>query len=175
MNSDQTPELKGQQVASELVPSASIVGGDEQDTILLRKMSEDAKSYISSFSWCETILTSYFGGGVGGIFAVFFFHIRPSRPKVDPWIWVVVGDVPPAYLPISDCGSAAEVFRSYIDGMRAWVDLARRGRSGTPAQGVPPVDLPTTPECAETVNQKIRGLILAVKPFFFDDQDTQVN
>jgi hypothetical protein len=103
MSTDPTPELNGTQVASELVPAASIVGDDEQDTVLLRKMSEDAKQYISSFPWCETILGSYFGGGVGGIFAVFFFHIRPSRSDVAPWIWIVVGPIPSAYLPISDC------------------------------------------------------------------------
>jgi len=40
-----------------------------------------------------------FGGGVGGIFAVFFFQIRPSRPNVEPWIWIIVGDIPSAYLP----------------------------------------------------------------------------
>ena len=33
----------GIQIASDLVPSADIVGDDEQDTILLRKVSEDAK------------------------------------------------------------------------------------------------------------------------------------
>jgi hypothetical protein len=43
MNTDPTAELKGIQIASDLVPSADIVGDDEQDTILLRKMSEDAK------------------------------------------------------------------------------------------------------------------------------------
>jgi hypothetical protein len=48
------PELErnAEQVASDLVPAASIVGDDEEDTTLLRKMSESARQYISSFSWC---------------------------------------------------------------------------------------------------------------------------
>src|SRR5689334_15308281 len=92
-------ELQGQQIAADLTPAKSIVGDDEQDTVLLREMADEAKRYISSFSWCKEVLESYFGGGVGGIFAVFFFHIRPSRPDVEPWIWIIVGDIPPGYLP----------------------------------------------------------------------------
>ena len=175
MSTDPTPELQGTQIASELVPAASVVGDDEQDTVLLRKMSEDAKQYISSFRWCETILSSYFGGGVGGIFAVFFFHIRPSRSDVAPWIWIVVGDIPSAYLPISDCESPAEVFRTYMRGMNRWVELARKGLHGTPEQGVPPVSLPATPEWAERLTQKLYGLTHAVKPFFEDEEEQRVN
>jgi hypothetical protein len=172
MNSGPESELKGEQIASALVPAESIAGDDEQDGILLRTMSEDAKEYISSFSWCDTIRNSYFGGGVGGIFAVFLFHIRPSRPGIDPWIWVVVGDIPSAYLPVADCQSPADVFRTYIHGMSKWVELARLGQTGTTDQGVPPVNVPSTPEWAERLNQKLHGLTLAVKPFFEDDSNT---
>ena len=56
----------GEQIASKLVRAESIVGDDEQDTILLRGMSDEARAYISSFPWCRTILSSYFGGGIGG-------------------------------------------------------------------------------------------------------------
>jgi hypothetical protein len=175
MNMDETPELRGMQVASELVPAASIVGDDEQDTILLRKMLEDAKQYISSFPWCETVLASYFGRGVGGIFAVFFFHNRPSRFDVAPWMWIVVGVIPSAYLPITDCESPAEVFRSYIRGMNRWNEFARKGRNGSPEQGVPPVNVPATPEWAERLNQKLHGLTLVVKPFFEDEGEHRVN
>ena len=160
-------ELKGKEVASALVPSGRIVGDDSQDTELLRRMFQDARRYISSFSWCESVLDSYFGGGVGGIFAVFFFHIRRNRTDVDPWIWIVVGDVPPAYLPLSDCESPAEVFRTYVQGMSRWVEFARKASPGAASPpDVPPVELPATPEWAEKLHQKLYGLALAVKPFF---------
>ena len=75
-------ELKGKEVALGLVTSGSIVGDDEEDTVLLREMFDAASLYISSFSWCGAVLDSYFGGGVGGIFAVFFFHIRRGRVDI---------------------------------------------------------------------------------------------
>ncbi len=160
-------ERRGKKIASTLVPSEGLIGGDEQDMGLLRKMFEHAREYISSFSWCQGVLDSYFGGGVGGIFAVYFFHIQPSRSDVDPWIWIVVGDIPPAYLPLSDCESPPEVFETYIRGMGRWVEFARKAQArGEVPKDVPPIDLPATPEWAERINQRLRGLTLAVKPFF---------
>lgn len=167
-------DLAGKQIASSLVPLQNIFGDDQLDSILLRKMGIDAGVFIRSFPWCTTVLESFFGGGVGGIFAIYFFHIRSSRPDVDPWIWIMIGDVPPAYLPLTDCGSPAAAFRSYMHGMSKWVDFARNGRVGTPAEGVPPVNVPSTPEWAERVNQQLYGLTRAVKHLFEDESDSHV-
>lgn len=162
------PKFKpsGEQVAAGLVRVDEIRGEEEEDTRLLTLMAEEAKQYISSFSWCRGIFDSYFGGGVGGIFAIFFFHIRPARAGIDKWIWVSVGDVPRAYMPLMDCFSAVEFFSEYVGGMRKWVALAREGREGTPEQGVPPVNVPATPEWAEKLDQRVEALISTIGPFF---------
>ena len=166
MDESTNSEGAGEQVASELMPTARISGDDESDTILLPQMSEEARRYIGGFSWCTEILESYFGGGIGGIFAVFLFKIRPSRQGVDEWIWIVVGDIPPAYIPLADCKSPRGAFKTYVHGMTKWVELARQGKTGTPDQGMPPVKLPATPEWAEKINQKLYGLTLTVKSLF---------
>jgi hypothetical protein len=171
--STESIDSAGIQIASDLVPSQKIVGDDEMDTALLRKMAADAEVFIRSFPWCTSVLESYFGGGIGGIFAIFFFHIRPSRPDVDPWIWIMIGDVPPAYLPLTDSESPAAAFRTYMRGMSKWVELARKGQVGTPSEGVPPVNVPSTPEWAERVNQKLYGLTLTVQHLFEDESDTE--
>jgi hypothetical protein len=171
MKADSKAELEGARIASGLVPIANLVGDSEMDTKLLRKMSKEAKRYIDSFSWCKAVLNSYFGGGVGGIFAVFFFHIQPSRRGISPWIWIMVGDIPPAYLPLDDCHSPAEAFKTYILAMSNWVEFARKGRTGSARQGVPPVSVPATPEWAELLNQRLYGLTIAVKPLFQDEED----
>jgi hypothetical protein len=162
------PEFKltGEQVAAGLVRAAEMRGDDEEDTRRLTSMAEEARNYISSFSWCGGVFDSYFAGGVGGIFAVFFFHIRPARSGVDRWMWVSVGDVPRAYLPLMDCSCPAEFFSQYISGMRRWVALAREGQEGTAVQGVPPVNLPATPEWAEKLDQRLESLISMIGPFF---------
>jgi len=164
-------ERLGEKLATDFVPIGDIVGDDEVDTKLLRKMAADAERYIAKFSWCQEILESYFANGVGGIFAVFFFRVRSDSDSVSPWIWIMVGDLPSAFLPISDCKSDAEAFRLYCWGMSNWVDFARKGQTGTTAQGVPPVNVPSTPEWAEVLKQRLDSLREIVAPFFGEDSE----
>jgi hypothetical protein len=159
-----------------VVPVKRMTGDDDEDTTLLRGMSMGAEEYLRSFSWCGNILSSFFGGGVGGVFAVFLFNIHPARPEVSSWIWVVVGDIPSAYLSLEDCNSPADVFKTYMRGMSKWVEMARQGRTGSPDDGVPPVNVPATPEWAEKLEHRLHSLTLIVKPFFDDtDESTLVN
>ena len=149
-----------------VVPTECMVGDDDEDTALLQQMLQDAKNYIRSFSWCESILGSYFAGGVGKVFAIFLFNISPARRDVDKWTWIVVGDIPPAYLPLEDCGSGREAFDTYIDGMKKWVEFAREGREAAPEDCVPPVNVPATREWAESLDGRLRSLRELVQPLF---------
>ena len=151
---------------SNVVPVERMAGDDDGDTAVLRQMLEEAERYLLSFSWCGSIVSAYFGGGVAKILAIFLFNITPARPDVNEWIWTIVGDIPPVYLPLEDCKSVMEAFDTYIDGMRRWAMLAREGRVGTPEDGVPPVNLPATPESAEKLEVKLRVITDGVRPFF---------
>ena len=150
---------------SNVVPVERMVGDDDEDTTLLRQMWTVAERYVLSFSWCESIVSAYFGGGVAKILAIFLVNISPARPDVNEWVWIIVGDIPPAHLPLEDCESAMEAFETYIDGMKRWAVLAREGRVGTPEESVPPMDVPATPEWAEKLEIKLRVLTDAVRPF----------
>jgi hypothetical protein len=114
-----------------------MTGDDDEDTALLRKMSHDAEVYLQSHSWCASAECCYFAGGVGGILAIFLFRVDSPRPDVGKWIWAIVGDVPPAYLPLEDAPTPAAVFHTYIDGMSRWAELAREGKSGSSEDGIP--------------------------------------
>jgi hypothetical protein len=155
-----------------VVPVELITGDDDEDTALLRGMGQDAEGYLRSFSWCKEVRGSFFGGGVGGIMAVFLFDIRPARSDVGSWIWIIVGDIPSAYLPLEDAGSPAEVFKTYLRGMSKWIELAREGRNGTADDGVPPINVPATPEWAEKLDQRLNSLRLIVQPFFDDKSES---
>ena len=150
----------------DVVPVERMAGDDDEDTKLLREMLRDARDYVRSFSWCESVLDSYFGGGVGGILAIFLFKISSPRPDVGEWMWIVVGDIPRAYLPLQDCSSAREVFDTYIAGMKRWVALAREGRAASPSDRVPPVNVPPTREWAEDLDRRLRLLTELLQPFF---------
>jgi hypothetical protein len=150
----------------DVVPVEQMSGDDEEDTALLRGMLEQAKNYVQSFSWCDSIISSYFAGGVGKVFAIFLFKINSSNRDVDPWEWVFVGDIPPAYLPLEDAPSKMAAFETYLDGMGRWVTVAREGREPQPEDCCPSVNVPATPECAETLDSRLRMLSEVIKPLF---------
>ena len=81
-------------------------------------------------------------------------------------MWVVVGDIPSAYLPVDDAGSAAGVFEEYMDGMSRWIEFARQGKQGSADDGVPPVDIDATPESAELLRQRLESLRQIIAPLF---------
>jgi hypothetical protein len=149
-----------------------MVGDDEEDTALLLHMFEEAEQYLRSFSWCKSIVESFFGDGIGGIVAIFLFRIEPAHEGVDNWLWVVVGDIPHAYLVVDSCKTPSDALQGYIREMRKWVDLARKGRS---SKEVIPVNVPATPEWAEALQSRLDTLEQDILPRFLAPRSIQVS
>src|SRR5260370_37460529 len=144
-----------------VVPLEQMAGDDEEDMAFLREMAERAQNFMKSFSWCLAIRESFFGAGIGKIIAIFLFRIAPERPDVDEWLWVVVGDIPPAYLVTDHCKTPSRAVAGYIEEMSKWVELARHGRTST---DVIPVNVPPTPEWAEELHTRLDTLKTIVLP-----------
>jgi hypothetical protein len=143
-----------------VVPIVEMRGENDEETLGLQAMFERARCFLSEFSWCRQIEESYFGFGYSGIVAVFLFKILPSRPGVDDWLWVVVGDVPPAYL-VTEANLTPDLaLDSYIREMNKWVSAARAGR---PVQDLIPVGVPPTQENAAALGRRLRALGLIIK------------
>lgn len=146
-----------------IVPLERMFGEDSKDTELLRTMAVEAEDYLLSFAWCEAVLQRYYGAGVGGIVGVFFFEVRPARVGVDQWLWVVVGDLPRAYLVVDQCKTPAQVLNLYISHVKQWIEFARNGKS---CADLIPLNVPPTPEWAEQLAPRIEFLDDAVLPRF---------
>jgi hypothetical protein len=138
-----------------VVRLAQMVGGDDEDTKLLGIMAAGAQNYIQCFPWCKGIREAYFGDGYGGIAAVFLFRIEPARAGLDEWLWVVFGDVPPAYLVTDACKTPAQTLEIYIEEVAKWVELAKQGKS---SNDVIPVYVPSTPENAADLEKRLTVL-----------------
>jgi hypothetical protein len=124
-------------------------------------MAERAENFLKSFSWCLAIRESFFGAGIGKIIAVFLFRIAPVRPDVNEWLWVIVGDLPPAYLVTDRCKNPSEAVEGYIEEMSKWVEGARHGRASA---NVIPVNVPPTPEWAENLHSRLETLKTTILP-----------
>jgi hypothetical protein len=136
-------------------------GDNDQDTALLRQMFKEAESYLCSFDWCGSIAQSYFGLGIGGVVAVFLFRIVPKQEGVDEWLWVVVGDLPSAYLVTDDNPTPASALEAYVAEMSAWVDAVENGR---PVADLIPVNVPPTRENSQQLRNRLTFLSANVIP-----------
>lgn len=135
-----------------LTRSTFIKGEDDNETSLLKQMLGEAKEYLLSFDWCGGVTDSYLGIGVGGIIGVFLFRITPIGKNIDEWLWIVVGDVPSAYITIDSAPNPACALDAYIGAMQKWVNAAIAGKS---VNNLIPVNVPPTVENARQLQTRL--------------------
>lgn len=118
---------------------------------------QEAKDYLLSFTWCQEILEGYVGLCVEPVVGVFLFRIKHDG-SADDWLWVVTGDLPPAYIAVSaETPNGACALDGYIGEMEHWVDAVRAGQT----QGLDdiiPVNAPPTPENADHLAKCLKFL-----------------
>ncbi len=137
---------------TKLTPSAATRGEDENEAELLKQTFREAEQYLLSFDWCRGVVDSYLGIGVGGVIGVFLFRIVPSKEDVDEWLWVVAGDVPPAYITIDCAPNPACALDAYIGEMEKWVNAASAGKS---VANLIPVNISATAENARRLQTRL--------------------
>jgi hypothetical protein len=145
---------------SYVVPIASFNGDDPEDGRLCDELFRRALDYVDAFAWSTGVQEVYVGHCVGGIIALVLVRITPSREDVDDWIWVIVGDVPSAYLAPAD-PRPREALRTYIHQMRRWVKAVRAGESVT---NLIPVNAPENPESADRLDTRLGYLEAEILP-----------
>ena len=114
---------------SKVIPIKLMKGEDDEDSLLLQQMLTEAESYLRSYRWCHEIKETFWGMGIGGVFAVFLFHIKPELPCADDYVWVIVGDIPPLYITIDDAPNPACALNGYIGAMEEWATAAIKENS----------------------------------------------
>jgi hypothetical protein len=95
------------------------------------------------------------------VVAVFLFRIVPKQEGVDEWLWVVVGDLPSAYLVTDDNPTPASALEAYVAEMSAWVDAVENGR---PVADLIPVNVPPTRENSQQLRNRLTFLSANVIP-----------
>jgi hypothetical protein len=144
-----------------VVPLALYLRDNMAEASEIEALAQNARNYLSSYSWAGEIKEEYAGAVFPGIVGIFLFRIDPARPDVDRWIWVLVGDLPPAYLTCDECKNPWEALDGYIGAMQAWVEAAKAGR---PTKGLIPVNVEASPESAEALNTRLLFLDERIMP-----------
>jgi hypothetical protein len=138
-----------------------IEGEDATDTKLLKEMAAEARDFISTNEWCEHLDHQYLAYGVGGVVAVFLVQLTPRSEDVDACLWVIVGDLPPAYIVVEDNPTAADALDAYCSEMESWVEAVRNGES---VDELIPVNVPPTREYAEQLSGRLGYLRSKILP-----------
>jgi hypothetical protein len=149
-----------------VVPVAEMRGEDDAETSQLKTMLDDAVAYLRSFAWCLEIKETYFGFGFGEIVAIFLFRIEPAKRDVDEWLWVVIGDLPPAYLVTDNAKNPAAALDCYVGEMERWVDAVKAGK---PVDHLIPVNVPPTLKWAELLQARLAFFEEHVLSAYADD------
>lgn len=132
----------------------------------LHEYLSEARSFLLYYKWCKKILDEYLGIFVPGIIGVFLFKIVPTGNNVDEWVWVIVGDIPPAYLTCELCPNPTTALDGYIGAMSDWVNAASKGES---VANLIPVNVPATPGNADLLRRRLAFLNKKILSVHMDD------
>jgi hypothetical protein len=106
---------------------------------------ERARKYIESYDFCAGIKEAYVAMLYPGIIAMYLFKIE-NRSTFGEWVWVIVGDIPPAVFSPSVGRTPGMVLDAYLGEMDVWVEAVNEGK---PVDKLIPVNAPPTKEYAD--------------------------
>jgi hypothetical protein len=135
-----------------LVAADAQVGDCDDDTRLIRNELARARRFLESQAWCDGLGRVYWGGGAGGVCTIWLFEVASDDKGVDPWVWVIVGDLPSAYIRADTNHGPIEALKDYIEEMGRWVVAARYGKD---VSALIPVHVEATPEMADLLDRKL--------------------
>jgi hypothetical protein len=118
----------------------------------LATLAEEANTYLLSHSWCKKIIKGMLDRGWSYILGVFYFEIEPAFDNVPTHVWVIVGDIPPAYIDVKDNPNGACAIDGYVSEMQRWVDHVKHGKS---VDNLIPVNAPPSLEYAEMLQTRL--------------------
>lgn len=151
---------------SKTVEWSAYIAAQHEDISEANSMYREAKEFLQFYDWCAEIKESFVGMVHPGIVAVFLFHIVPLKADIDDWVWVIAGDLPPAYITTDECPNPATALDGYIGAMLEWVDAAQKGGS---VASLIPVNLPATRENALKLKTRLDFLDSRILPEYEGD------
>lgn len=117
------------------------------------EMALDAAAFLSAHQWCRSVRKAELGWALAGVLGVFRITIDPASPEVHGNLWVVIGDLPPAYLVADDTPTWRDALAGYVMEMTRWIDAVRAGDA---LDDVIPVDAEPTVAHADLLESRLR-------------------
>ena len=94
------------------------------------KLAEEAQNYLKSHKWCDKIIQGWLAEEWGYILSIFYFELKPTQSSnADNYVWIIVGDLPPAYIDIQSASNSFEALNAYVLIMEEWINNIKQGKS----------------------------------------------
>jgi len=126
-----------------------------------RDFVTDLQSYLAGFRWAPPTGRMWVGHCIPGVIGTFLIELKPLKADVDRFIWVIVGDLPPAYLSSVYAKTPREALSGYIGEMWAWVSAVEKNE---PIDDLIPVNAPPTIQSASNLKARLEFLERDVLP-----------
>jgi hypothetical protein len=120
-----------------------------------------ARAYVSSFSWLKAIREIHVGAIYPGVISILLLRVEPARPDIDEWIWIIGGDLPPAYITCDQAVVPWEALDGYIGALEPWIAAVRAGES---VSKLMPVNAAPTIENADALERRLKFLDEKIMP-----------
>lgn len=92
----------------------------------------------------------------GYILNIYYFKILPDNKSCfDEYVWIIVGDISPAYIDIVSAKNTYEALDTYISIMQDWVDNVACGKS---VEDCYPINVPPKKEYAKMLDSRLKSL-----------------
>ena len=149
MNKDKLDKIKAYTLHLDNLDSLSPSNDEDREII---EQSKKATNYLLSHPWCVGIKNGWLGISWDYMVCVFLYEIDSDNPEVDQFIWMIVGDLPSAYIDIESASNSEEALRCYVDIMGEWVNAIENGAS---TEACYPLEVPATSEYAQMLKGRL--------------------
>jgi hypothetical protein len=120
-----------------------------------------ANCFLDGFDWAKGRKNLWVANCIPGIIGIFLVELNPQGQDIDQYTWVVVGDLPPAYLSSIYAKSPWDALDGYLGEMKAWADAVENGR---PTDSLIPVDGAPTLANARALKSRLEFLSREILP-----------
>jgi hypothetical protein len=104
--------------------------------------------------------------GYGGIVALFLFRITIQKVEAPEWVWVIVGDMPSAYMEFELAPTPHAALLRYIEGVEEWLIATPEERS---SGDLIPIEVPPGNEFLDMLRGRMDTLRSLVLPHMRED------
>ncbi len=144
---------------SKSLDNINSLSSDNTEDEAIITLEKEAKEYLLSHNWCDEILDGWLAVSFEDILCIFLYHIRSSNINVDEYVWMVVGDIPPAYIDIESADNAKNVLKEYVDLMSDWVSCVENGDSIDECY---PVEVEPSKKCAKMLKDRLNFILTEI-------------